>query len=205
MFDYSFKTITSSSEGLYKEKGSRFIALAYPVICEEDIKKILEALRKQYHDAKHHCYAYVLNPDKSVYRMNDDGEPSATAGKPIFGQINSKDLTNVLVVVIRYFGGVKLGVGGLIQAYKTATKDALEHAEIVTKTIDEVYRITFEHSLMNQVMQILKMDTLKIIRQDYVQDSWVMEFRICKSEADTVYRRLQELYTLKIEFVKILI
>ena len=130
-----YLTIVKSSEGLYKEKGSKFIALAFPVKTEEELKAIQLRLRKEYHDARHHCYAYRIGTSNMVYRTNDDGEPSGTAGKPIYGQIQSFQLTNILVVVIRYFGGTKLGVPGLIRAYKTATQDVFQNADIKLKTI----------------------------------------------------------------------
>lgn len=156
MFEDTYNTIASPSEGLYKEKGSKFIALAFPVTTETQVKEHLERIRKEYFDARHHCYAYILGPTKDVYRINDDGEPSSTAGKPIHGQLLSKDLTDVLVVVVRYFGGIKLGVPGLINAYRTAARDALDHAKIVVKTIDLSYRLHFEYPLMNDVMRVLK-------------------------------------------------
>ena len=145
MFEDTYYTISAPSEGLFKDRGSRFIALAYPVTTEKEIKEIQVSLRKKYHDARHHCYAYRLGYDKSVYRVNDDGEPSGTAGKPIFGQIQSKDLTNIFIVVIRYFGGTLLGVSGLINAYRSAAADAIEHAQIIQKTIMDLYEISFEY------------------------------------------------------------
>lgn len=126
-----YLTISKPSEGLFKDRGSKFLAFAYPVSSEDEIKEIQEHLRSEYHDARHHCYAYMLGKDKNVFRANDDGEPSSTAGKPILGQIKSYDLTNILIVVIRYFGGTKLGVSGLINAYKTAAEEALKNAKII--------------------------------------------------------------------------
>lgn len=156
MFDDTYLTIAAPSEGLYKEKGSKFLAFAYPVVNEEEIKTHVERIRKEYFDARHHCYAYILGAHKDAYRINDDGEPSGTAGKPIHGQLLSTNLTNVLVVVVRYFGGIKLGVSGLINAYKTAARDALDQATVIEKTIDLCYRVHFEYPLMNDVMRILK-------------------------------------------------
>lgn len=152
----TYKTIEAKSEGLYKEKGSKFIALAYPVYTEEEIKTILEDLRGKYYDARHHCYAYRLGADKLRFRANDDGEPSSTGGKPILGQIDSNGLTNILIVIVRYFGGVKLGVSGLINAYRTAAADALEHAVVVERTEDEVVKIKFSYAVLNDVMRIIK-------------------------------------------------
>ncbi len=151
-----YKTIQSSGEGLYKEKGSKFLAFAYPVSHEESIKDHLAALQKQYHDARHHCYAWRLNPEMTHYRVNDDGEPSGSAGKPIYGQIVSRDLTNLLVVVVRYFGGTKLGVGGLIQAYRSAASDALDHTSIIERKVYDKLRLEFTYEQMNVVMKVIK-------------------------------------------------
>ena len=154
--EVTYKTIEAQAEGLYKEKGSKFIALAFPVYTEEEIKTILEDLRGKYYDARHHCYAYRLGADKLRFRANDDGEPSSTGGKPILGQIVSNDLTNILIVVVRYFGGIKLGVSGLINAYRTAAADVLDHAIVVEKTEDEVVKIKFSYAVLNDVMRIIK-------------------------------------------------
>lgn len=156
MFDDTYFTITAPSEGLYKEKGSKFLAFAYPVRTETEVKEHLERIKKEYFDARHHCYAYILGPHKDAFRINDDGEPSGTAGKPIHGQLLSTNLTDVCVIVVRYFGGIKLGVSGLINAYKTAARDALDNATVIEKTIDIGYHLHFEYPLMNDVMRILK-------------------------------------------------
>ena len=152
----SYLTIEKYTEAIYKEKGSKFLAFAYPVNNQDEIKQILTDLRKKYYDATHHCYAYILGFDKEEFRMNDDGEPSSTAGKPIYGQLLSNNLTNVLVVVVRYFGGTKLGVSGLIKAYKTSTQVCLESAVIVEKKVMRFYKITFAYDKMNAVMSFLK-------------------------------------------------
>ncbi len=151
-----YKSISSLSVGLYKELGSRFIAKAYPVEGEEEVKAIVDSLRKEYHDARHHCYAYRIGPAGSIWRANDDGEPSGSAGRPILGQIDSAGLSDVLVVVIRYFGGIKLGVPGLIRAYKTATADALCQASVIEKIAGSWYRIGFGYERMPQVMKVIK-------------------------------------------------
>lgn len=163
----TYKTISLQSQGLYKEKGSKFIALAYPVLLEEDVKDILFDLRKQYHDARHHCYAYVIGYNGENWRANDDGEPSSTAGKPIHGQILSRELTNTLVVVIRYFGGTKLGVSGLINAYKTAASEALDANEIVERTVNDIYKVTFAYPATNEVMRLIKEEDLPVIDQQF--------------------------------------
>ena len=151
-----YKSISSLSEGLYKELGSRFIAKAYPVEGEEEVKAIVDSLRKEYHDARHHCYAYRIGPAGSIWRANDDGEPSGSAGRPILGQIDSAGLSDVLVVVIRYFGGIKLGVPGLIRAYKTATADALGQSTVIEKIAGNWDRIGFGYERMPQVMKVIK-------------------------------------------------
>lgn len=163
----TYKTIESPSEGIYKEKGSKFIAKAYPVKTEEQVKSIIEQLREEYYDARHHCYAYILGAKGEKWRANDDGEPSGTAGKPIHGQLLSFNLTNVLVVVIRYFGGTKLGVSGLINAYKTAAHDALSNAKIITRTVDVIYKVTFGYATMNEVMRLVKDLNLYLIDQHF--------------------------------------
>lgn len=162
-----YKTIKTVAEGLYKEKGSKFIALAYPVYTEEEIKFILVDIRTKYYDARHHCYAYRLGADKKRFRANDDGEPSSTAGKPILGQILSADLTNILIVVVRYFGGIKLGVSGLIQAYKEAAADAIAHADIVEKTENCLLRIRFDYRVINEVMKVIKEEEPEVVAREF--------------------------------------
>ena len=151
-----YKSIAAPSEGLFKDNGSRFIALAYPVETEEEVKAIVAGLRKEYHDARHHCYAYRLGYKGDVWRASDDGEPSGSAGRPILGQIDSLGLSDVLVVVVRWFGGIKLGIPGLIRAYKTSTADALSSAQIVDKIASRHFRLQFEYLSMNAVMKVLK-------------------------------------------------
>lgn len=162
-----YRTIASPAEGLHKAKGSKFIALAIPVTSEEAIKSHLTALRKKYHDARHHCYAWRLGSDLDRYRVNDDGEPSGSAGKPIFGQIESRGLTQILVVVIRYFGGTLLGVGGLIQAYRTAASDALDRAKLVEKEVQARLRLRFSYAQMNEVMKVIKEYQLELEEQQF--------------------------------------
>ncbi len=166
----TYLTLAAPSEGLYKEKGSKFMAFAYPVRTEEEIKNSIAQLRKTYFDARHHCYAYVLGADKTLYRANDDGEPNHSAGDPILGQIRSHNLTDVLVVVVRYFGGIKLGVGGLIQAYRTAAADALTHAEIIEKIVTQPFSIRFTYEQMSLVMKLLKDYDAEIVSQDFQVD-----------------------------------
>jgi uncharacterized YigZ family protein len=163
----SYLTLKKTSEGLYKEKGSKFLAFAYPVDTEEQIKDILDSLRKKYYDARHHCYAYMLGKNQDVYRANDDGEPNHSAGDPILGQIRSHQLTNVLIVVIRYFGGTKLGVGGLISAYKTAAAEAIQNNEIITAIVHSRLGVDFDYLAMNDVMKIIKDFDLQLVNQQF--------------------------------------
>lgn len=162
-----YYTIASPSEGIYKEKGSKFISLAYQVHSEEEVKAVLATLRKEYYDARHHCYAYSLGADKNRYRANDDGEPNHSAGDPILGQIRSANLSNVLLVVVRYFGGTKLGVSGLINAYKTAAAEAIANAVIIQKHETALLQIQFEYPQMNDIMSLVKEYELDIKYQQF--------------------------------------
>jgi len=163
----SYHTIKSSSEGIYKEKGSKFLGYAFPVHSEDEAKSVLEKLKKKYHDARHHCYAWVLGPGGDQVRMNDDGEPSGTAGKPILGQISSRNLTYIMVVVVRYFGGILLGTGGLVRAYREAASLALDKNHIVSKEVTRFYKIHFNYPAMNDVMKLLKEMNLKPHNQQF--------------------------------------
>lgn len=163
----TFLTIASAGEGLYKEKKSKFLSFAYPVQNEDQIKEILQTLRKQYFDARHHCYAYLLGETMENFRANDDGEPNHSAGDPILGQIRAKGLTNVLVVVVRYFGGTKLGVGGLIQAYRMAAQEALSNVGIVEQIVTYPIEIHFDYVEMNDVMKVVKDYELEITSQHF--------------------------------------
>jgi uncharacterized YigZ family protein len=163
----TYRTVTHASTGLYKEKGSKFLAFCYPVSQEEEISAHLAALRKEYYDARHHCYAWVLGVDKQRYRANDDGEPNHSAGDPILGQIRSRELTNTLIVVIRYFGGVKLGVGGLISAYKQAAEDALNHAVIVERNLTSFLALHFPYDSTSEIMRLIKEFDLQIVKQTF--------------------------------------
>lgn len=170
MAAHSFHTVAGPSEGLYKEKGSKFLAFAYPVESEEDIKTRLDDLRKKYYDARHHCYAWMLGPERKQWRAADDGEPNHSAGDPILGQIRSKNLTNVLVVVVRYFGGTKLGVGGLITAYKTAAEEALSKAVMIEKQVMIDFELHFSYASTPEVMKLIKDFDLHIIDQQFGDD-----------------------------------
>jgi uncharacterized YigZ family protein len=165
-----YKTITKPAEGLYKEKGSKFISYAYPVTTEEEVKAALEEVKKAHHAARHHCYAYRINPRDIYERANDDGEPRHSAGTPILGQLNSFQVVNVLIVVVRYFGGTKLGVSGLINAYKTAAADALTNANTVEKELKAAIEIRFDYPQMNDVMRIIKQFDASIVKQEMQLD-----------------------------------
>lgn len=200
MFDDTYHTIAGPAQGLYKEKGSKFLAFAFPVRSTDEVKQHLEALRKEYFDARHHCYAYILGPTKDAYRANDDGEPSGTGGRPIHGQLLSADLTDTLVVVVRYFGGVLLGASGLANAYKTAARDAIEHAEIIEKTIDIRYRLHFEYATMNDVMRIIKDFNLVPTNQDFNLDCR-LDVSVRQSQSNRLYDAVAQLRTVKIEVI----
>lgn len=164
---FSYKTIESPAEGLYKEKGSKFISLAFPVKSDEDIKSRLHETRKKFFDARHHCFAFMLGPAKSNFRAFDDGEPNHSAGDPILGQIRSANLTNILVIVVRYFGGTKLGVGGLIQAYRAAAEDALDHAVIVDNDVYRILELRYSYSSTAEAMKLVKELELEITNQSF--------------------------------------
>ena len=197
----TYKEIKSHTTGIYKEKGSKFIAYAYPVYSEEDVKEKLDEVRKLEHSARHYCYGYILNPDKSAQRANDDGEPSSSAGKPILGQILSKNLTNILIVVVRYFGGVKLGVPGLIRSYKTAAAQAILEATIVTKTIKEQYQVSFKYPQMNDVMRLVKEYDLEVINTDFQIDCKLI-FAVPKSKANDIVDTFKKNHELRTEYLK---
>ena len=197
LFEDTYHMPTDISKGLYKQKGSKFIAYAFPVFSDEDVKERLKEIRKKEYAARHYCYAYTLHPDKSAWRVNDDGEPVNTAGKPILGQIKSKDLTNILVVVARYFGGVKLGVGGLINAYRTAAADALSHITIEKRFIKEIYEIDFQYPQINEVMRLVKEKALEVINQDFQIDC-KLTFAIPKSQIDAVVATFKKNHKLTI-------
>ncbi len=203
LFNDTYKELKSPTTGVYKEKGSKFIAYAYPVYSEEEVKEKLEEVKKLEYAARHHCYAYILNPDKSAQRANDDGEPSSTAGKPILGQLLSNDLTNVLIVVVRYFGGVKLGVPGLIRSYKTAAADAIATASIVTKTIKEHYEVSFKYPQMNNVMRQVKEFDLEVINTDFQLECKLI-FAVSKSKAETVVAAFEKNHELSLKYLKTL-
>lgn len=194
MAEDQYKTISEHGfgEGFYSEKRSKFLAFAHHVTSVDEVKILLASYRKKYYDARHCCYAYVLGPERSVFRANDDGEPSSTAGKPILGQINSCGLTDVLIVVVRYYGGVNLGTGGLIIAYKTAASDALAHATIELRQVEEIVTFDFSYPMMNEVMHIVKEMQARIISQQF-DNTCSITLCIRKGEADQLRSRLNKL------------
>ncbi len=189
--DDLFRTIASPAEGQYTEKRSKFLAFAFPVSTVEQIKELVDAHAKKYYDARHVCYAYMLGHERLVFRANDNGEPSGTAGKPILGQINSNELTDILIIVVRYFGGVKLGTSGLIQAYKAAAAEAIAASTIIEKTVDEQLTITFEYPLMNAVMRIIKEEEPVILSQTFDNDC-VMTVAIRASQMSRLRERFKK-------------
>jgi uncharacterized YigZ family protein len=201
MFSDTYKTISGESKGLFKDRGSRFIGIAIPVKSQEEVKSRLEELRKEYHDARHHCYGYVLSPDRQIWRANDDGEPSGTAGKPILGQINSNELTDILIVVIRYFGGTLLGVSGLINAYRTAAADAIANAAIIEKTVTSIYKIAFPYLSMNDVMKVLKEEGTGQKAHSYGDECSIeISFRLSASER--ILERLSKVEGLAVTYLR---
>lgn len=196
MIEDTYKTIVAPAEGLYTEKRSKFIAIALPVSTVEEVKEQLDVYQKKYYDARHVCYAYMLGPERKDFRANDNGEPCGTAGKPILGQINSNGLTNILIIVVRYFGGIKLGTSGLIVAYRTAASEAIVAATVIEKTVDEEVTVLFEYPLMNDVMRIVKEEGPAIVSQGYDTDC-SMTLRIRRSLMPRLRQRLEKVETLR--------
>ena len=194
----TYKTIIAPTEGIYKEKGSKFLSFAIPVSNADEVKEIVKNYRKEYYDSRHVCYAYMLGAERKEFRANDDGEPSGTAGRPILGQINSRELTDILVIVVRYFGGILLGTGGLVVAYKEATTDALDQAEVIEKTVDETISIVFDYVLMNEVMRIIKDTNAQISSQNF-EDQCAMQLSIRKQDAGLLSAKLAKIYGLQIK------
>jgi len=192
LFDDTYKTIEEISEGVYRDKGSKFIAYLYPLNSENEVKEIISSLKAIHPKARHHCWALRLSPDRTIFRLNDDGEPSGTAGRPILNTLLSNELTNILGVVVRYFGGTLLGVPGLINAYKSATIDAVKNATIIEKTVNSIFRIEFAHPQMNEVMKIIKDEDVKISNQNFdLNCSFLLEVR--QSHVNKVLGKLEKI------------
>jgi len=190
LFDDTYKTIAQPAEGLFKDKGSKFIAFAWPILSDAELKPILLKLRAEHTRANHFCYAYRLSPDRSVYRVNDDGEPSGTAGRPILNVLLSADLTNILVVVVRYFGGTLLGVPGLINAYKSAAAEAVQAARVIEKTVNDRYELKFDYLVMNDVMRLIKEEQLSVLEQQFDNECTIL-FEVRKSQLNKVLQRIE--------------
>jgi len=194
----TFKTIEKPSEGYFKDKGSKFLAYVFPVNNEEEIKEQLTRIKKEHHSARHHCYAWRLGSEEIQFRANDDGEPSSTAGKPILGQLQSFGVTNVLLVVVRYFGGILLGASGLINAYRTAAADALNNATIKTQLIERFFEVQFNYENLNDVMLIIKQENLNVVKTQF-EESCRLVFSVKKSEAQRVEKIFENFYGVHIE------
>lgn len=200
LFDDRYKTIKLPAEGIFRDKGSKFIAYAYPIKTEAEVKPILNKLRLENAKARHFCWAIRLTPDRNVFKINDDGEPSGTAGRPILNTLLSFDVTNILVVVVRYFGGTLLGVPGLINAYKTATVTALSIAEIIEKTVNDIYEINFDYLAMNQIMRIIKEEDISIIAQDF-NNNCAIKFEVRKAQVNIVIGKFEKIAGIKLNYL----
>lgn len=196
-----YKTISAPAEGIFRDKGSKFIAYAFPITEEEVVREHLAEVRALHPKARHHCWAYRLSPDRQVFRINDDGEPSGSAGRPILNMLLSYDVTNVFVVVVRYFGGTLLGVPGLINAYKTATKEALDAAEIIEKTVNDVYRVEFDYLAMNDVMRVVKEENLHVLNQEFDNECKLV-FELRQNEAAKVVGRMEKIDGVLIQYLR---
>lgn len=193
--NHTYKTIQSPSEGIFKDKGSKFLAFAFPVSSLDEIKEILTDYKKRYFDARHVCYAYMLGSERTEFRSNDDGEPSGTAGRPILGQINSNELTDILLIVVRYFGGVLLGTGGLVQAYKLAANDAINNAEIIEKTVYKELNIEFAYERINDVMQAIRTVDCKVKYQNF-DNICMIKLEVCITDYDILQSKLLKITSL---------
>lgn len=200
LFDDTYKTIETASEGIFRDKGSKFIGYVYPIKSELEVKNLVAKLKVEHAKARHFCWAIRLTPDRSVFKLNDDGEPSGTAGRPILNTLLSVDVTNILVVVVRYFGGTLLGVPGLINAYKNATIEALKENNIVTKTVNELYQVNFDYLAMNQVMRIVKDEQLDIITQEF-DTNCVIKFEVRKANLNQVLGKLEKVDGIEIKYL----
>lgn len=196
--DDAYMTISSPCEGLYKEKGSKFLAFAFPVSTKEQVKPIVDDLRKKHHDARHVCFAYIINPQSPETRANDDGEPSGTAGRPMLGALQSKGVMNVLMVVVRYFGGTKLGTSGLINAYKTASLDALENGEIIERNLEATLSIRFSYFVMNDVMKVMKEENPTVLSQTF-DNECAMQLQVHLNDFEKLKSRLENIEGVSVE------
>jgi len=200
LFEDHYRTIAAAAEGLFKDKGSKFIAYAYPITSESEVKGLIANLRTGHAKARHFCWAFRISPDRSIFRLNDDGEPSGTAGRPILNSLLSADLTNILVVVVRYFGGTLLGVPGLINAYKMSTQDALNNAVRIEKTVNDIYRISFPYLQMNEVMKVIKEDHIEVRAQKF-DEHCELQIEIRKSKLNQILARFENLDEVKTSYI----
>lgn len=201
LFDDSYKTIEGTVEGIFRDKGSKFLAYAYPIRSEDEVKPIIVKLKAEHGKANHFCYAYRLTPDRSVFRVNDDGEPSGTAGRPILNCLLSEDLTNILIVVVRYFGGTLLGVPGLINAYKNASLEAIKQSKVVAKTVNDVYEVYFDYLQMNDVMKLVKDENLQVLAQQF-DTHCNLKFEVRKSHLNQVLNRFDKIEQVKLKYLQ---
>ena len=197
----TYRTLKSKSESLYKVKGSKHFAYAFPIYSIDDVKPLLNEVKKEHHTARHHCYAYRLGLEKDVHRANDDGEPSGTAGKPILGQIQSFDLTNIFIVVVRYFGGTKLGVGGLIDAYRTSAKEAIEAGTIIERQVKSTYSVTFGYEQMGEVMNYLKNQNIEFYNNVF-ESQCALQVDIRNADGERFENELGGIYGVEVEFLR---
>lgn len=200
LFDDTYKTITEPSEGVYRDRGSKFIGYAYPVLSEDEVKAILLKLRSEHAKARHFCWALRLSPDRGVFRIQDDGEPSGTAGRPILNSMLSADITNILIVVVRYFGGTLLGVPGLINAYKTAAVEAINAAEVIEKTVNDIYELQFDYLLMNDVMRLIKEEKLNVLSQDF-DNACSIKIEIRKANLNSILGKIEKIEGIKFKYL----
>lgn len=200
LFEDTYATVDAPSEGIFRDKGSKFVAYAYPFTAEASLKDIIAELKALHPKARHHCWAYRLTTDRTVFRVNDDGEPSGTAGRPILNVLLSQDVTNIIVVVVRYFGGTLLGVPGLINAYKTATQEALLAAHIVQKTVNDVYEVKFEYLQMNAVMRVIKDENVTVRSQQF-DNNCVLTIEMRKMQVNTVLAKLDSIEGVKTNYL----
>ncbi|GGE64938.1 putative YigZ family protein [Pedobacter psychrotolerans] len=201
LFDNSYKTIEGTSEGIFRDKGSKFLAYAYPIRSEDEVKPIIVKLKAEHIKANHFCYAYRLTTDRSVFRINDDGEPSGTAGRPILNCLLSEDLTNILIVVVRYFGGTLLGVPGLINAYKNASLEAIKESKVIAKTVNDVYEVYFDYLQMNDVMKLVKDENLQVLAQQF-DTHCSLKFEVRKSHLNQVLSRFDKIEQVKLKYLQ---
>lgn len=200
LFDDTYKTINKISEGIFRDKGSKFIGYAFPIKSETEVKEIIGKLRAEHAKARHFCWAIRLTTDRNIFKLNDDGEPSGTAGRPILNTLLSADVTNILVVVVRYFGGTLLGVPGLINAYKTATIEALKENDIIIKTVNDIYQINFDYLAMNQVMKVVKDEQLEIIAQEF-DSNCLIRFEVRKANLNIVLGKFEKIDGIEIKYL----